>query len=71
MQVVNSETGLTAGPIGWAAGISLGSLGYYIIGIFLASWALSILVFKLRHIDQMDDRLLYASTSTGPGSGGE
>jgi nickel/cobalt transporter (NiCoT) family protein len=71
MQVVNSETGFTAGPIGWAAGISLGSLGYYIIGIFLASWALSILVFKLRHIDQMDDRLLYASTSTSPGSGGE
>ncbi|MBV9282395.1 MAG: HoxN/HupN/NixA family nickel/cobalt transporter [Chloroflexi bacterium] len=60
LQVINSETGVTAGPIGWAAGISFGDLGYYIIGIFLLSWAVSILVFKLRRVDRMDDALVRA-----------
>lgn len=57
MQVINSETGVSAGPVGWAASVSIASLGYYIIGIFMASWALSVLIFKLRRVDEMDDRI--------------
>lgn len=71
MQVIKSETGVTAGPFGWAANIGFGNLGYYIIGIFMVSWALSILVFKLRGVDQMDDRLARIGASTSPQSGAE
>jgi high-affinity nickel-transport protein len=66
LQVINTETGLTTGPIGWAANISFGNLGFYIIGIFLVSWALSILIFKLRRVDCMDDELARVGVSTHP-----
>jgi high-affinity nickel-transport protein len=69
LSVINSETGITAGPFGWAAGVDLGNLGYYIIGIFLVSWASSILVFKLRGIDRLDDALLHASSSSSVSTG--
>ncbi|HEX6506843.1 MAG TPA: HoxN/HupN/NixA family nickel/cobalt transporter [Chloroflexota bacterium] len=71
LSVISSETGLTTGPFGWAANISFGSLGYYIIGIFVVSWAISVLVFKLRRVDQMDDKLARIGVSTGPYSGAE
>lgn len=68
LQVIGSETGVTAGPIGWAANFQFASLGYYIIGILLVSWALSALVFKLRHVDQMDDALVRADATAPDGS---
>jgi high-affinity nickel-transport protein len=71
MQVINTETGVTVGPIGWAANISFGHLGYYIIGIFIVSWAVSVLVFKLRRVDEIDDKLALAGASTGPLSGAD
>ena len=71
LSVLSSETGLRTGPIGWAAGVDLGNLGYYIIGIFLVSWAVSVLVFKLRRINQMDDRLARVHARAGINSGGE
>lgn len=71
MQVINTETGVTTGPIGWSASLSFGNLGFYIIGIFVVSWGISMLVFKLRGVDQMDDRLAQVGTSSGPLSGAE
>jgi high-affinity nickel-transport protein len=66
LSVVSTETGITVGPFGWAAGVDLGNLGYYIIGIFMVSWLLSMLVFKLRRVDQMDERLATSRASTSP-----
>jgi nickel/cobalt transporter (NiCoT) family protein len=71
MQVVSNETGITTFPVGWAATIGLGNLGYCIIGIFLVSWAASVIIFKLRGIDQMDDKPLLTRTSTGIPSTGD
>jgi high-affinity nickel-transport protein len=71
LQVINSETGITAGPFGWAAAVDIGDLGYYIIGIFLVSWAISVLVYKLRKVGQMDDCLARLGTSAGHVSQGE
>jgi high-affinity nickel-transport protein len=39
------------------------NLGYYIIGIFIASWAVSVLIYKLRGIDRLDHDLPGAPTS--------
>jgi high-affinity nickel-transport protein len=67
LSVISSETGLRAGPVGWAAGVDLGNLGYFIIGIFLASWAISALVFKLRGVGRLDDRLAGVRAGINPG----
>jgi len=64
LQVISQETGVTAGPLGWAAGVSFGNLGYYIIGIFMVSWLASMAVFKLRGVDRLDDELALARSTT-------
>jgi high-affinity nickel-transport protein len=64
LQVISSETGASGGLFDWATNVSLANLGYYIIGIFMTSWLISMLVFKVRRIDRLDDTLLHASAST-------
>lgn len=66
LQVVSTETGADAGPFGWANAIPFDRLGFYIIGIFLLSWVVSVAVFKLRGIDRLDDQLATASLMTAP-----
>jgi high-affinity nickel-transport protein len=52
LQVIGSETGTTGGIFSWANHVPFSALGYYIVGIFLASWAISVVLFKLRGIDR-------------------
>jgi high-affinity nickel-transport protein len=68
LSVVSHETGTMAGPFGWAAGVDFGNLGFYIIGMFVVSWAISALVFKLRGVDRLDDALARATASGPTGS---
>ena len=63
LQVISSETGMSDGLLGWANRLPLVNLGYYIIGIFIASWAVSVLIYKLRGIDRLDHDLPGAPTS--------
>ncbi len=63
LQVINTETGWSGGVFDFATNIPFGVLGYYIIGIFIVSWALSMLVYKLRGIDRLDDDLRKAPRS--------
>jgi high-affinity nickel-transport protein len=63
LQVISSETGMSGGLLGWANRLPLVNLGYYIIGIFIASWAVSVLIYKLRGIDRLDHDLPGAPTS--------
>lgn len=57
-QVVSTETGATGGVFAFADDIPFNTLGFYIIGIFMASWIVSAAVFKFRGIDRLDDSLL-------------
>jgi len=69
LQVIGTETGATGGIWGWAANVPFSILGFYIIGIFLASWVISMIVYKLRGIDKMDDNPRLAGASAQlPGS---
>lgn len=56
MQVLATETGWTAGPLGWASSVDFGRLGFYIIGLFMLSWALSVLFFRVRGLDRLEER---------------
>jgi high-affinity nickel-transport protein len=69
LQVIGTETGATGGIWDWAANVPFSILGFYIIGIFLGSWIISMVVYKLRGIDKMDDELrLAGATVQLPGS---
>ncbi len=69
LQVIGTETGATGGIWDWAANVPFSILGFYIIGIFLGSWIISMIVYKLRGIDKMDDELrLAGATAHLPGS---
>ncbi|MDQ2745186.1 MAG: HoxN/HupN/NixA family nickel/cobalt transporter [Chloroflexota bacterium] len=69
LQVIGTETGATGGIWDWAANVPFSILGFYIIGIFLGSWIISMIVYKLRGIDKMDDELrLAGATAQLPGS---
>jgi high-affinity nickel-transport protein len=62
--VIRSETGITAGPFGWAAGVDLGDLGYAIIVAFLAGWLLSVVVYRVRGIGRLDEALTHAVSAS-------
>lgn len=63
LQVISTETGASGGIWDWANNVPFSILGFYIIGIFMASWIVSVIVYKLRGIDKLDDKLRLAGSS--------
>jgi len=60
LSVISSETGASGGLFDFANSLSakyFQNMGFYIIGIFLASWLISMLVYKIRRIDLLDASL--------------
>lgn len=66
LQVISAETGASGGVWQWATDLPFGAMGFYIVGIFVGSWTISMLMYKLRGIDRLDDALPQA-TSTDVG----
>lgn len=61
--VLADNLGLTdIAPFGFIASIDLGSLGYFIVGSFLLAWLVSVLVWKVRRIEER--HAPYAGTAT-------
>ncbi len=59
LNVISQEANLSGGIFDFA-GNTLGPnnvLGFYIIGIFLLSWVVSLLVYKLRGIDRLEEQM--------------
>jgi nickel/cobalt transporter (NiCoT) family protein len=71
LSVIGNETGASGWIFDWANSVPLADFGYYIIGIFLVSWLISMLLFKLRGIDKLDDRLVRQPVSSSPLGSGE
>jgi high-affinity nickel-transport protein len=42
---------LSGGFWGWVAGIDLNALGYVVFGLFVATWALALAVWRFGHIE--------------------
>ncbi len=61
LQVVSQESNLSGGPWDWANDVPFSSLGFVIIAIFVACWLTSVIVYKVRRLDLLDQR----STATG------
>lgn len=71
LHVISTETGASGGLFDLANNVPFSVLGFYIIGIFLGSWIVSIIVYKVRGIDKLDDTFAMANASTGPITGAE
>jgi high-affinity nickel-transport protein len=69
LQVISTETGASGGIWNWANNVPFNVMGFYIIGIFMVSWLISVIIYKIRRIDLLDDRL--ARSSSGVPSVGE
>ena len=67
LQVVSQERNLSGGVWDWVNNIPFSSLGFFIIGIFVVSWIISMVVYKVRRIDELDERLA-AGRAADPGA---
>jgi high-affinity nickel-transport protein len=50
--VISQETGFTAGPIGWIAGLDLNYVGYGIVGLFVLTWVIAVAVWRFGRVEQ-------------------
>jgi len=67
LHVIGTETGASGGLWDWADNLPFNVLGFYIVAIFMGSWLVSVLVYRLRRIDRLDDMLPQASSSMAEG----
>jgi high-affinity nickel-transport protein len=51
IQVAGPELGLTGGVFAWIQDIDFGNLGYIVVGLFVAAWAVSFGAWKLLKLD--------------------
>src|SRR5439155_15083584 len=52
LSVATSELGLTGGAWAWVAGVGLNTVGYLIVGLFVLTWALALVVWRFGRIDE-------------------
>lgn len=50
--LVSNLTGVTGGPLGFIAGIDLGYAGYAVAILFLLAWGVSVLAWRVFHIEE-------------------
>lgn len=54
VQVIRQETGAHGGAWESVGHLQLSALGVFIVGVFVASWLVSILIYKVRGYDRLD-----------------
>jgi len=52
LQVFATKFGLDDGFWGWLQNLDFGTIGYAVVGIFVVTWLLSILIWKVRRIEE-------------------
>jgi nickel/cobalt transporter (NiCoT) family protein len=52
LQVLSDKLALEGDVWQWLGGLDFGSLGYAIVGLFFVTWAVSVLIWKRRHIEE-------------------
>jgi nickel/cobalt transporter (NiCoT) family protein len=52
LQVLAGRIGLDGGFFGWLQRLDFGTVGYGVVALFVATWAVSVLVWKARRIEQ-------------------
>jgi high-affinity nickel-transport protein len=52
LQVFATKLGLEGGFWGWLRELNFGTIGYAVVGIFVATWLISVLIWKTRRIEE-------------------
>ena len=52
LQVASAKLGLDTGFWAWLNGLDFGKLGYFVVGLFVLTWAVSVLIWKKRRIEE-------------------
>ena len=51
-QLVSEQLDITGGPVGWIAGLDLNNVGYGIVGLFVVTWAVALLVWRWGRVEE-------------------
>src|SRR5581483_2603102 len=52
LQVLATKLDLTTGFFGWLQGLDFSNMGYGVVGLFVVTWAVSVVVWKKRRIEE-------------------
>jgi high-affinity nickel-transport protein len=52
ISILAEKLSITSGPIGWIGGLDLNYVGYVIVGLFVATWAIALLVWRYGRIEE-------------------
>jgi high-affinity nickel-transport protein len=63
-QLVSQRLKITGGPIGWVAALDLNNVGYAIVGLFVATWAVALLVWRYARVEEKWSGNLRAADGT-------
>jgi nickel/cobalt transporter (NiCoT) family protein len=62
VSVLADQVGINSGPIAWIAHLNLNYVGYAIVGLFVLTWVVSLVVWRLAHIeDKWSAQLKFAA----------
>ena len=52
ISILTQKLRITTGPLATIGTVNLNSVGYWIVGLFVATWAVALVVWRLGHIEQ-------------------
>jgi nickel/cobalt transporter (NiCoT) family protein len=64
ISVLADKLGITSGPLARIGSVDLNSVGYWIVGMFVVTWAVALGVWRLGHIEQRWESSLATESST-------
>ncbi|NUO36477.1 MAG: HoxN/HupN/NixA family nickel/cobalt transporter [Dermatophilaceae bacterium] len=50
--LLGEKLGVTSGPVAWVEAIDLSDVGFWIVGLFVVTWLVAILVWRLGRVEQ-------------------
>jgi high-affinity nickel-transport protein len=66
VSVLTDRLGVTTGPLAWVGGIDLGSVGFWVVGLFVVTWLVAVAVWRFGRIEERWSATL---VDAGAGSG--
>jgi high-affinity nickel-transport protein len=66
VSVLTDRLGVTTGPLAWVGGIDLGSVGFWVVGLFVVTWLVAVAVWRFGRIEERWSATL---ADAGAGSG--
>src|SRR3954453_18841269 len=52
ISIATDKLGISHGPLAWVGGLDLNHVGYVIVALFVLTWAVALLVWRLGHIEE-------------------